>query len=85
MALLVAMGADPAQAASGILLFTIFTHVLEIPFGVVAWLVWLWGRDRKLAVTAEIAAAASRCSDDAAGGAPSRRRSAMAAGRPTAR
>ena len=39
VALLVAMGADPAQAASGILLFTIFTHVLEIPFGVVAWLV----------------------------------------------
>ena len=34
VALLVAMGADPAQAAGGILLFTIFTHVLEIPFGV---------------------------------------------------
>ena len=46
VALLVAMGADPAQAASGILLFTIFTHVLEIPFGVVAWLVWLWGRGK---------------------------------------
>jgi uncharacterized membrane protein YbhN (UPF0104 family) len=44
VALLVAMGADPAQAASGILLFTIFTHILEIPLGVVAWLVWLWGR-----------------------------------------
>jgi len=55
VALLVAMGADPAQAASGILLFTIFTHVLEIPFGVVAWLAWLWGRDRKLPVTQEIA------------------------------
>jgi len=46
VALLVAMGADPAQAASGILLFTIFTHILEIPFGVLAWLVWLWGRGR---------------------------------------
>ena len=44
VALLVAMGAEPAQAASGILLFTIFTHVLEIPFGVVAWLSWLFGR-----------------------------------------
>ena len=46
LALLVAMGADPAQAAGGILLFTIFTHILEIPFGVLAWLVWLWGRAR---------------------------------------
>ncbi len=44
VALLVAMGAEPAQAAGGILLFTIFTHVLEIPFGVMAWLFWLFGR-----------------------------------------
>ena len=44
VALLVAMGAEPAQAAAGVLLFTIFTHILEIPFGVLAWLVWLWGR-----------------------------------------
>ena len=46
VALLVAMGANPAQAAGGILLFTVFTHILEIPFGVLAWLVWLWGRGR---------------------------------------
>ncbi len=46
VALMVAMGAEPAQAAGGILLFTIFTHILEIPFGVLAWLVWLWGRGR---------------------------------------
>jgi uncharacterized membrane protein YbhN (UPF0104 family) len=46
LALLVAMGADPAQAAGGILLFTIFTHILEIPFGVLAWLAWLWGRGK---------------------------------------
>lgn len=44
VALLVAMGADPAATAGGVLLFTIFTHVLEIPFGVIAWLVWLSGR-----------------------------------------
>jgi len=51
VAMLVAMGADPAQAAGGILLFTLFTHIVEIPFGVVAWLVWLWGRkDRQPAV-----------------------------------
>jgi len=44
VALLVALGGDPAQAASGVLLFSIFTHVIEIPFGITAWLVWLWGR-----------------------------------------
>jgi len=47
LALLVAMGADPAQAAGGILLFTIFTHIVEIPFGVLAWLGWLWGRGKR--------------------------------------
>ena len=67
VALLVAMGADPAQAASGVLLFTIFTHVLEIPFGVAAWLVWLWGRrDRKAVVTAELVVE-HHVLDDAAG------------------
>ncbi len=40
VALMVAMGADPAQATAGVLLFTIFTHVLEIPFGVLAFLYW---------------------------------------------
>jgi len=44
VALLVALGGDPAQAASGVLLFSIFTHVIEVPFGITAWLVWLWGR-----------------------------------------
>jgi len=66
VALLVAMGADPAQAASGILLFTIFTHVLEIPFGVIAWLAWLWGRDRKIPVAVEMATP-HHALDDAAG------------------
>jgi uncharacterized membrane protein YbhN (UPF0104 family) len=61
VALLVAMGAEPAQAAAGILLFTIFTHILEIPFGVLAWLVWLWGRrePRRSQVAAEPLPAAS--------------------------
>ncbi len=47
VALLVAMGANAAEAAAGTLLFTIFTHVIEIPFGIVAWLVWLWGRKKR--------------------------------------
>ena len=44
VALLVAMGADPAQAAGGVLLFTIFTHIIEIPFGALAWVFWLLTR-----------------------------------------
>lgn len=47
VALLVAMGSEPAATAGGVLLFTIFTHVLEIPFGVVAWLAWLSGRNAR--------------------------------------
>jgi hypothetical protein len=46
VALLVALGTDPAQAAAGVMLFTISTHLLEIPFGVFAWLIWLTGRNR---------------------------------------
>ena len=46
VALLVALGTDPAQAAAGVLLFTISTHLLEIPFGVFAWLIWLAGGNR---------------------------------------
>jgi putative heme transporter len=46
VALLVALGADPAQAAGGVLLFTISTHLLEIPFGVLAWLIWMADRNR---------------------------------------
>jgi len=55
VALLVAMGGDPAQAASGVLLFSIFTHVIEIPFGVTAWLAWLWGRRAKPSAPGELA------------------------------
>jgi uncharacterized protein (TIRG00374 family) len=80
VALLVAMGAPPAQAASGILLFTIFTHVLEIPFGITAWLFWLFGRgangkrqgvgaarDRAKAIAAEVDEAAAARFDPASG------------------
>ncbi len=59
VALLVAMGADPAQAAAGTLLFTIFTHVLEIPFGIVAWLAWLWGRRTRSGQRPEVAKTSS--------------------------
>ncbi len=44
VALMVAMGADPALATAGVLLFTIFTHILEIPFGVLAFVYWMLTR-----------------------------------------
>ncbi len=39
-ALLVALGVEPAAAAAGILLFGIFTFVLEIPLGGLTWAFW---------------------------------------------
>jgi uncharacterized protein (TIRG00374 family) len=39
-AMLVALGVDPAAAAAGILLFGLFTFVLEIPLGGLTWAYW---------------------------------------------
>jgi uncharacterized protein (TIRG00374 family) len=39
-AMLVALGVDPPAAAAGILLFGIFTFVLEIPLGGLTWAYW---------------------------------------------
>ncbi len=40
VAVLVAFGADPAQALSGIVLFSLYTHVMEVPLGALAYLGW---------------------------------------------
>lgn len=40
VAVLVAFGADHAQALSGIVLFSLFTHVMEVPLGALAYLGW---------------------------------------------
>jgi uncharacterized membrane protein YbhN (UPF0104 family) len=39
-AVLVGWGADPAGATAGIVLFSLFTHVMEIPLGALGWLLW---------------------------------------------
>lgn len=39
-AALVAWGADPAAATAGVVLFSIFTHLMEIPLGALGWLAW---------------------------------------------
>ena len=39
-ALLVAFGGDPATSTAGVLLFSLFTYLIEIPIGGVGWLAW---------------------------------------------
>jgi uncharacterized membrane protein YbhN (UPF0104 family) len=40
VAVLVAFGADPAQALAGTVLFSLYTHVMEVPIGALAFLGW---------------------------------------------
>ena len=40
VAVLVALGADPAQALAGTVLFSLYTHVMEVPLGLLAYLGW---------------------------------------------
>lgn len=39
-AALVAAGAVPAEAAAGVVMFSIFTHLMEVPLGALGWLGW---------------------------------------------
>lgn len=52
---LVAFGGDPAAAASAALLYAIFTHVLEVPLGVVAWAAWWFSPKHRDAPEGQIA------------------------------
>ena len=40
VAVLIAFGADPALALSGTVLFSLFTHVMEVPLGISAFAAW---------------------------------------------
>ena len=40
VAVLVAFGADPAQALAGTVLFSLYTHVMEVPLGALAFFGW---------------------------------------------
>lgn len=46
---LVSFGAEPAAASATALLYAIFTHVLEVPLGLLAWFGWTRGRRRRAA------------------------------------
>ena len=37
---LVGWGADSASAGAGVVLFSIFTHLMEVPLGALGWLAW---------------------------------------------
>ncbi len=39
-AVLVAWGAGRPEAAAGVVLFSIFTHLMEVPLGALGWLLW---------------------------------------------
>ena len=39
-AALVAWGADPAAATAGVVLFSVFTHLMEVPLGGLGWMTW---------------------------------------------
>lgn len=43
LAVLVAWGADKPAAAAGVLIFAIYTHLLEVPLGALGWLAWWVG------------------------------------------
>ncbi len=42
-AALVAWGADPAASAAAVVLFSLFTHLLEVPLGGLGWVAWSLG------------------------------------------
>ncbi len=39
-AALVGWGADPAAATAGVVLFSVITHLMEVPLGGIGWLLW---------------------------------------------
>jgi uncharacterized membrane protein YbhN (UPF0104 family) len=41
VAALVAWGADPTASMAGVVIFTIFTHLLEVPLGAIGWIAWV--------------------------------------------
>ncbi|MBC7308834.1 MAG: flippase-like domain-containing protein [Actinomycetales bacterium] len=52
-AALVALGADPGLTAAAVVLMAIFTNLVELPFGVLAWV--LWSVDPKTRVRGRVA------------------------------
>jgi uncharacterized membrane protein YbhN (UPF0104 family) len=62
VAVLVAVGANPTQALAGTVLFSLFTHVMEVPLGALAFLSWALSKK-----TAPTDSAGAPSPDDSAG------------------
>ena len=45
-AALVALGANPAHSAAAVVLMSIFTNIIELPLGVLAWIAWSLDRSK---------------------------------------
>jgi uncharacterized membrane protein YbhN (UPF0104 family) len=57
-AVLVGFGADPVGAAAGVVLFRIFSFLIEIPLGALVTAAWFAGRDRRRRASETVALAA---------------------------
>jgi uncharacterized membrane protein YbhN (UPF0104 family) len=78
-ATLVALGADPALSAAAVIVVSIFTNLIELPFGMIAW--GLWALDPTRALQLECAAGSIAAGDASVGPAANPR----TAGPPAAR
>lgn len=66
-AALVAFGADAAQAGAAVVLMSIFTNIVELPLGVLAWVYWSVDRRRNGAAPIEHTTAGKVTTEDLAG------------------
>jgi putative heme transporter len=53
-------GADPAGATAGVVLFAVFTHLMEVPLGGIGWLLWTLSRKGEAPPEGEEESAAMR-------------------------
>lgn len=67
-AALVAFGANPAEAGAAVVLMSIFTNIVELPLGVLAWIYWTIDRRTSGPVPIEHATAGKVTSHDVANG-----------------
>jgi uncharacterized protein (TIRG00374 family) len=91
---LVAFGGDPGAASAAALLYALFTHLLEVPLGLAAWLTWWFGPKHKALALGQLeehmdkngngaAHATDHTTHTAPGSSPSTDRSQAAAEGPT--
>jgi len=63
VAVLIAFGADPALALSGTVLFSLYTHVMEVPLGITAFAAWALSKKTAPTDGRNVIGTASPCDD----------------------